>query len=82
MNVHAIMNDKYEFLVTFDDEAIELLHQICRARRVDCMTVMREIVLGGLTMQSHLFICPIKPEDKLWPYRWCNLLNIFKLFRK
>ena len=82
MNVNVKMMDDYKFILDMDDEAIELIHQICEARVVSAESVVNEIMLGGITMQVHLFVCPIKPNDKLMRYRWFHLLNIFKVFRK
>ena len=82
MIVNVRMKDNYVFILCPDDEVVELIHQICKVRKISAVSLVDEIMLGGLTMQSHLFICPIKPEDKLWRYRWFNLLNIFKLLGK
>jgi len=60
MVVKVQMNDKYEFLLSMDDCARALLHEICTIRGLDASAIISEIVLGGLTLQDHLFIHPDK----------------------
>ena len=82
MNVNVAKSNKSTFLVILDDEALGILQNICKERNIRDIQVINEIVLGGITMQVHLFVCPIKPNNKLMRYRWFHLLNIFKVFRK
>ena len=60
MVVNVIMNDDYTFKIELDDGLKDMLKTVAYKRDIDVTAIMAEVILGGLTMQEHLFIHPDK----------------------
>ena len=54
MEVKVVMRDDYRFIVFLDDEAIELLHQICKAREESSTDILETFILGGMALTDLL----------------------------
>lgn len=52
MNVKVIMTDDYRFIMSLDNEAVELLHQLAKIKGLPATDVIKGLVLGGLNIMQ------------------------------
>lgn len=52
MDVKVIMRDDYRFIMSLDNEAVELLHQLSKIRNEPATDVVKRLVLGGLVLMQ------------------------------
>jgi len=80
MQAKVQMNDKCEFLITLDLEAMELLNQLCRTIDDKPTDVIERFVLGGIALQNAINIEIATEAVKDINSRYVRLLQWIRKF--
>ena len=82
MKVKAQMNDKCEFLITLDLEAMELLYQACKRINISATELVEGLIISRLMWLDLFNQAIVDSKIDIKDNRYVRLLNWLNIFGK